>query len=111
MASASFPELLLSGWPLWPKQLAVFIFGPGFNVPDWFPCSEAAGPVVVPVHIGFAREAPETNVSGFCVYHRNRLIKPFWKVYSSASSVGRGVIGYLQVDFVEPAHDKQVTYK
>lgn len=60
------------------------------------------------VHIGFAKEAPDTNVAGFCVYHRNRLIKPYWKVYSSASSVGRGVIGYLQVDFVEPAHDKQV---
>eukprot|EP00803_Ostreobium_quekettii_P009468 evm.model.scf_1327.1 EVM.evm.TU.scf_1327.1 scf_1327:20528-34829(+) len=65
------------------------------------------GPVVVPVYIGFAVEAPDTSVSGFCVYHRNRLIKPFWKVYSSASSIGRGVLGYLQVDFVEPAHDKQ----
>lgn len=66
------------------------------------------GPVVVPVYVGFAVEAPDTSVSGFCVYHRNRLIKPFWKVYTSASSVGRGVIGFLQVDFVEPAHDKQV---
>ncbi|GMH40959.1 hypothetical protein BSKO_08863 [Bryopsis sp. KO-2023] len=68
---------------------------------------ERTGPVVVGVKVGFAVEAPDTNVSGFCVYHRNRLIKPYWKVYSSASSVGRGVIGYLQVDFVEPAHDKQ----
>jgi hypothetical protein len=34
----------------------------------------------VPVLIGFAREAPNTNASGFCVYHRDRLIKPFWQV-------------------------------
>lgn len=62
----------------------------------------------VTVNIGFAIEAPHTNATGLCVYHKNRLIKPFWRVYSSASSIGRGVIGYLEVDFVAPAHDKQV---
>lgn len=43
---------------------------------------------------------------GFCVFHRNRLVKPFWRVYSS-STVGRGVIGLLEVDFVAPTPDKQ----
>lgn len=61
----------------------------------------------VEVILGFAQEAPETSVMGICVYHKNRLIKPFWKVYSSPSSRGRGVIGYLEADFIEPAHDKQ----
>ena len=44
---------------------------------------------------------------GFLVYHRNRLIKCMWEPYSSASSIGRGVLGILEVDFVQPAHDKQ----
>lgn len=64
--------------------------------------------VAVTVNVGFVQEAPDTSVSGFCIYHRNRLIKPFWQVYTSASSIGRGVIGFLDVDFVAPAHDKQV---
>ena len=30
-----------------------------------------------------------------------------WEVYKSPSSVGRGVLGVIEVDFVQPAHDKQ----
>ena len=30
-----------------------------------------------------------------------------WKVYSSPSSVGRGVVGLMSIDFVAPSHDKQ----
>ena len=30
-----------------------------------------------------------------------------WECYTSMSSVGRGVIGVLEVDFVNPSHDKQ----
>jgi len=89
------------------KHVAVYEYRPRSLPKDESGSGETRGPVVVPVYIGFAVEAPDTSVSGFCVYHRNRLIKPFWKVYTSASSVGRGVIGFLQVDFVEPAHDKQ----
>ena len=44
---------------------------------------------------------------GFNLYHRNRLIKAMWQVYKAPSSVGRGVVGVLEVDFVEPSHDKQ----
>ncbi|KAL2620199.1 hypothetical protein R1flu_000404 [Riccia fluitans] len=57
--------------------------------------------------IGFTKEAPLINVHGFNVYHKNRLIMPFWKVWQDNSSRGRGVVGVLEANFVEPAHDKQ----
>lgn len=63
--------------------------------------------VVVKTTIGFIKEAPDLNVSGFNVYHKNRLIRPFWKVSRDGSSVGNGVVGVLEANFIEPAHDKQ----
>ncbi|XP_059281807.1 protein MICRORCHIDIA 5-like [Lycium ferocissimum] len=39
--------------------------------------------------------------------YKNRLIKPFWRVWNAAGSDGRGVIGALEANFVYPAHDKQ----
>lgn len=62
---------------------------------------------VYPITLGFVTEAPDAAVMGFLVYHRNRLIKCMWEPYTSPSSTGRGVIGVLEVDFVQPAHDKQ----
>ncbi|XP_024528529.1 protein MICRORCHIDIA 7 isoform X1 [Selaginella moellendorffii] len=60
------------------------------------------------VHLGFLKDAREhIDVQGFNVYHKNRLIKPFWRIWNSSSSQGRGVIGVLEANFVEPAHDKQ----
>ncbi|KAA8540660.1 hypothetical protein F0562_024421 [Nyssa sinensis] len=47
------------------------------------------------------------DIQGFNVYHKNRLIKPFWRLWNAAGSDGRGVIGVLEANFVEPAHDKQ----
>ncbi|KAF2286457.1 hypothetical protein GH714_017048 [Hevea brasiliensis] len=32
---------------------------------------------------------------------------PFWRVWNPAGSDGRGVIGLIEANFVEPAHDKQ----
>ncbi|PNY10695.1 MORC family CW-type zinc finger protein 4-like, partial [Trifolium pratense] len=32
---------------------------------------------------------------------------PFWKVNSDGSSKGNGVVGVLEANFIEPAHDKQ----
>ncbi|KAF7828908.1 protein MICRORCHIDIA 1-like [Senna tora] len=64
-------------------------------------------PQLVATTIGFVKEAPSLNVSGFNVYHKNRLIKPFWKVTGDGSSKGNGVIGALEANFIEPAHDKQ----
>lgn len=57
--------------------------------------------------IGFLKEAPQINVHGFCVYHKNRLILPFWQVVSYSDSRGRGVVGVLEANFVKPTHNKQ----
>ncbi|CAI8619335.1 unnamed protein product [Vicia faba] len=64
--------------------------------------------MVAIVTIGFVKDAKHhIDVSGFNVYHKNRLIKPFWRIWNPAGSGGRGVIGVLEANFVEPAHDKQ----
>ncbi|KAI7725957.1 hypothetical protein M8C21_000920 [Ambrosia artemisiifolia] len=57
--------------------------------------------------IGFLKEAPHVNVHGFNVYHKNRLILPFWPVVSYSSNRGRCVVGILEANFIEPTHDKQ----
>lgn len=58
--------------------------------------------------IGFLKEAPYVNVHGFNVYHRNRLILPFWRVVKNVGdSCARGVVGLLEANFVEPTHNKQ----
>ncbi|XVF44285.1 hypothetical protein PTKIN_Ptkin02bG0108100 [Pterospermum kingtungense] len=64
--------------------------------------------MVADVTIGFVKDARyHIDVQGFNVYHKNRLIKPFWRVWNAAGSSGRGVLGVLEANFVEPAHDKQ----
>ncbi|KAJ1260592.1 hypothetical protein BS78_10G244200 [Paspalum vaginatum] len=61
----------------------------------------------VKVDVGFAKEAPVLGIFGMNVYHKNRLIMPFWKVLQEGSSRGRSVVGVLEANFIEPAHDKQ----
>ncbi|XP_020088409.1 protein MICRORCHIDIA 4-like [Ananas comosus] len=62
----------------------------------------------VVVNLGFAKDAKDhIDIQGFNVYHKNRLIKPFWRVWNAAGSGGRGVIGVLEANFIKPAHDKQ----
>ncbi|KAJ4787179.1 hypothetical protein LUZ62_038425 [Rhynchospora pubera] len=63
--------------------------------------------VTVRTTIGFAKEAPVLGIFGVNVYHKNRLIMPFWKVLQEGSSRGRSVLGVLEANFIEPAHDKQ----
>ncbi|KAG8365840.1 hypothetical protein BUALT_Bualt17G0013700 [Buddleja alternifolia] len=64
--------------------------------------------MVAEVILGFIKDARHhIDVQGFNVYHKNRLIRPFWRVWNAAGSDGRGVIGVLEANFVEPAHDKQ----
>ncbi|GAB4828556.1 hypothetical protein Ancab_018216 [Ancistrocladus abbreviatus] len=64
--------------------------------------------MVAVVTIGFVKDAVDhIDIQGFNVYHKNRLIKPFWRVWNAAGSDGRGVLGVLEANFVEPAHDKQ----
>ncbi|KAK4758770.1 hypothetical protein SAY87_020071 [Trapa incisa] len=69
--------------------------------------SEASREVAVETTIGFIKEASTLGVSGFNVYHKNRLIRPYWKVTSGGASKGYGVVGVLEANFIEPAHDKQ----
>ncbi|KAJ4823757.1 hypothetical protein Tsubulata_038974 [Turnera subulata] len=63
--------------------------------------------MAVAVTVGFVKDAEHIDLRGFNVYHKNRLIKPFWRLWNSESSEGRGVIGVLEANFVEPAPDKQ----
>ncbi|KAG5626127.1 hypothetical protein H5410_011345 [Solanum commersonii] len=83
--------------------------------------------------IGFLKEAPVVNIHGFNVYHKNRLIleierfetkgplstmfdlvmealsqmMPFWHVVRYSDSRGRGVVGVLEANFIQPTHNKQ----
>ncbi|XP_020537498.1 protein MICRORCHIDIA 6 isoform X2 [Jatropha curcas] len=57
--------------------------------------------------IGFLKEAPHISVHGFNIYHKNRLILAFWPVVSPSNSRGRGVVGILEANFIEPTHNKQ----
>ncbi|KAI3684514.1 hypothetical protein L6452_33738 [Arctium lappa] len=63
--------------------------------------------VEVVTTIGFIKEAPHVNIHGFNVYHKNRLILPFSPVVSFSASRGRGIVGILEANFIEPTHDKQ----
>ncbi|XP_009609083.1 protein MICRORCHIDIA 6-like isoform X2 [Nicotiana tomentosiformis] len=57
--------------------------------------------------IGFLKEAPLVNIHGFNVYHRNRLILPFWNVAGSSTTRSRGIVGVLEANFIQPTHNKQ----
>ncbi|XP_055829690.1 protein MICRORCHIDIA 6-like isoform X1 [Solanum dulcamara] len=58
--------------------------------------------------IGFLKEAPLVNIHGFNVYHKNRLILPFWHVVVGVSvNRSRGVVGVLEANFIKPTHNKQ----
>ncbi|KAK1407164.1 hypothetical protein QVD17_38776 [Tagetes erecta] len=64
--------------------------------------------IVAVVTMGFVKDAKaHIDIQGYNVYHKNRLIKPFWRLWNAAGSDGRGVLGVLEANFVEPAHDKQ----
>ncbi|KAL0739510.1 hypothetical protein Bca4012_015720 [Brassica carinata] len=88
-----------------------------FNIADEFrypetimykPQAAAIEYAAAEIKVGFIKEAPKLPVSGFNVYHKNRLIQPFWNVNGSgSSSKGSGVVGVLEANFIEPAHDKQ----
>ncbi|XP_059300651.1 protein MICRORCHIDIA 6-like isoform X6 [Lycium ferocissimum] len=68
--------------------------------------SRMSGSVIT--SIGFLKEAPLVNIHGFNVYHKNRLILPFWHVVVGSSvNRSRGVVGVLEANFIKPTHNKQ----
>ncbi|PWA75347.1 histidine kinase-like ATPase, C-terminal domain-containing protein [Artemisia annua] len=77
------------------------------KVVTYRPQSSSMKEAVVETTLGFIKEAPALGVTGFNVYHKNRLIRPFWKVTADGNSKGYGIVGVLEANFIEPAHDKQ----
>ncbi|KAK1422148.1 hypothetical protein QVD17_25065 [Tagetes erecta] len=71
------------------------------------PHVSSSNQAVAETTLGFIKEAPAIGVTGFNVYHKNRLIRPFWKVTGDGHSKGYGIVGVLEANFIEPAHDKQ----
>ncbi|KAK1427656.1 hypothetical protein QVD17_16348 [Tagetes erecta] len=57
--------------------------------------------------IGFLKEAPHVKVHGYNIYHKRRLILPFFPVIHLSNGKARGVVGVLEADFIEPTHSKQ----
>ncbi|EOA19566.1 hypothetical protein CARUB_v10002587mg [Capsella rubella] len=73
--------------------------------PEW---SSDQDEMCATIKLGFVKDAHHhIDIQGFNVYHKNRLIKPFWRVWNAAGSDGRGVIGILEANFIQPAHNKQ----
>ncbi|XP_010453370.2 PREDICTED: protein MICRORCHIDIA 5-like [Camelina sativa] len=73
--------------------------------PEW---SSDQAEMCATIKLGFVKDARHhIDIQGFNVYHKNRLIKPFWRVWTAAGSDGRGVIGILEANFIQPAHNKQ----
>ncbi|XP_076882132.1 protein MICRORCHIDIA 2-like [Bidens hawaiensis] len=98
-------KTILRGKPVEQYNIADDLVNP--QVAIYKPHVSSMKEVVVEAKLGFIKEAPAIIVNGFCVYHKNRLIRPFWKVTKDGSSKGFGVVGVLEANFIEPAHDKQ----
>ncbi|XP_028783973.1 protein MICRORCHIDIA 6 isoform X1 [Neltuma alba] len=98
-------RIILRGQVVKPHNIADDLKFPEYILyqPNSGGCKE--GTVVTT--IGFLKEAPHVNIHGFNVYHKNRLILPFWQVVNYLDSRGRGVVGVLRADFIEPIHNKQ----
>nr|XP_043618065.1 protein MICRORCHIDIA 6-like [Erigeron canadensis] len=71
------------------------------------PQSDGRSEGAVVTTIGFDKEAPNVSIHGFNIYHKNRLILAFQPVVQYADSRGRGVVGVLETNFIEPTHNKQ----
>ncbi|CAN6221350.1 unnamed protein product [Urochloa humidicola] len=70
------------------------------------PQVEATTEVDVITTIGYLKGAPRLDIYGFSVYHKNRLILPYWQA-GSCSRRRRGIAGVLEANFIRPTHDKQ----
>ncbi|KAK3279250.1 hypothetical protein CYMTET_12857 [Cymbomonas tetramitiformis] len=62
------------------------------------------------ITIGFAKEAKAgggTDLKGVCIYHKKRLIVAYEQPRSWTWSTGKGVIGVVDLNFLNPLHNKQ----
>ncbi|KAF5791306.1 putative histidine kinase/HSP90-like ATPase superfamily [Helianthus annuus] len=98
-------KIILRGRPVEQYNIADDLRNP--QVTLYRPHVSSMKEAVMETTLGFIKEAPAIGVNGFNVYHKNRLIRPFWKVTSEGSSRGYGIVGVLEANFIEPAHDKQ----
>ncbi|KAJ0753805.1 putative histidine kinase/HSP90-like ATPase superfamily, morc, S5 domain 2 [Helianthus annuus] len=98
-------KIILRGKPVEQYNIADDLRNP--QVTLYRPHVSSMKEAVMETTLGFIKEAPAIGVNGFNVYHKNRLIRPFWKVTSEGSSRGYGIVGVLEANFIEPAHDKQ----
>ncbi|CAH1434611.1 unnamed protein product [Lactuca virosa] len=101
------------------KNFKIFLRGEPveqFNIADELKCKEVViyrphvssmREAIMETTLGFIKEAPALPITGFNIYHKNRLIRPFWKVTGDGNSKGNGIVGVLEANFIEPAHDKQ----
>ncbi|KMZ66428.1 MORC family CW-type zinc finger 3a [Zostera marina] len=62
---------------------------------------------IMNISVGFSKEAPLPGMYGLNVYHKNRLIKPFWNVFPENLFKTKCIIGMLEANYIKPAHDKQ----
>ncbi|KAI4896965.1 hypothetical protein NFI96_017923, partial [Prochilodus magdalenae] len=62
-----------------------------------------------PVSITFGYNAKSKEQFGIMMYHKNRLIKAYERVSCQlkANSIGVGVIGVIECDYLQPTHNKQ----
>ncbi|CAJ1975114.1 unnamed protein product [Sphenostylis stenocarpa] len=100
-------QIILRGQVVKPHNIADDLKYPQFVKYAPLIGGSSKGTALTVTTIGFLKEAPQVNIHGFNVYHKNRLILPFWQVVSYLDSRGRGVVGILQADFIEPTHNKQ----
>lgn len=64
------------------------------------PHAAAVEYAVTEIKVGFVKKAPKLPVCGFNVYHKNRLIMPFWRVTLSGSTSGNGVVGIVIISLM-----------
>ena len=71
-------------------------------------CSEQRRTSGFPIEMGFSCLG-EGKGEGMMLYHGNRLIYPFLKlgIQQQSNDKGRGVLGVIDCDFLQPTHNKQ----
>ncbi|KAL3025229.1 hypothetical protein AAZX31_04G168200 [Glycine max] len=91
-------QMILRGQVVKPHNIADDLKFPQFVKYAPVIGGSVKGTALTVTTIGFLKEAPQVNIHGF---------NPFWQVVSYLDSRGRGVVGILQADFIEPTHNKQ----